>query len=309
MADWERSERNEGRPQTRLAAKNLRLLRQTIHLEEEVGTSLDGSEILQRSLPRPTSREEIAELLTREFPAAAARDASVSPIRGGYAATEPLIEAIQPRRYASSRNFLNGAVTKLSPYIRHGLVTLESLRLLALEKVSNTADAYKFVQELAWRDYWRRLFAIWGDGVWRDREEYKTGWRDYANALPEDLQTASTGLNCMDTFARELRATGYLHNHARMWVAAYVVHWRRVRWQAGARWFLTHLLDGDPASNNLSWQWVASTFASKPYFFNRENLEKYTAGTLCERCEKRRQGCPFQGSYDELSQKLFRVVP
>jgi deoxyribodipyrimidine photo-lyase len=65
-----------------------------------------------------------------------------------------------------------------------------------------------------------------------------------------------------------------------MWVAAFVVHFRRIRWQAGAAWFLEHLLDGDPASNNLSWQWVASTFSSKPYYFNRDNLEQFTDGAL-----------------------------
>lgn len=275
-----------------------------------MGTGLDGSEVLQRSLPGTASREEIAAVLAREFPEAAARDAQVSPIRGGFAAAEPLVEAIDPRRYAAGRNFLYGSVTRLSPYIRHGVVPLDGLRQLALSRVQRAEDANKFVQELAWRDYWRRLFALWGDGVWSDREEYKTGWRasDYADALPEDLKQASTGLACIDAFAHELHATGYLHNHARMWVAAYLVHWRRVKWQAGARWFLTHLLDGDPASNNLSWQWVASTFASKPYFFNRDNLEKHTDDSHCPKCPKRQQGCPFAGSYEDLSQRLFRVI-
>ena len=50
-----------------------------------------------------------------------------------------------------------------------------------------------------------------------------------------------------------------------MYVASYVVHFRRVKWQAGAKFFMTHLLDGDLASNNFSWQWIASTFAGKPY--------------------------------------------
>ena len=146
-----------------------------------------------------------------------------------------------------------------------------------------------------------------GRGVWDDREEYKTGYgpAEYAATLPGDVAAGETGLACMDAFARELRETGYLHNHARMWVAAYVVHWRRVRWQAGARWFLRHLLDGDAASNNLSWQWVASTFSHKPYFFNRENLEKYTGGRYCKGCKAE---CPFAGSYEELGERLFRIL-
>ena len=121
---------------------------------------------------------------------------------------------------------------------------------------------------------------------------------------PRPLSDAD-GMPVIDWAVRELYATGYLHNHARMWLAAYVVHWRRVQWQAGARWFLTHLLDGDPASNNLSWQWVASTFSHKPYFFNRENLEKYTDGRYCQTC---RAACPFEGSYDALAQRLFRIL-
>jgi deoxyribodipyrimidine photo-lyase len=91
-----------------------------------------------------------------------------------------------------------------------------------------------------------------------------------------------------------------------MWLAAYVVHWRRVRWQAGARWFLQHLLDGDPASNNLSWQWVASSFSSKPYLFNRANLERFSSGRYCGGCPLASGGCPFEASYEALQAKLFR---
>jgi deoxyribodipyrimidine photo-lyase len=93
-----------------------------------------------------------------------------------------------------------------------------------------------------------------------------------------------------------------------MWLAAYVVHWRRVRWQAGARWFLQHLLDGDPASNNLSWQWVASSFSHKPYLFNRANLERFGAGHHCQGCPAARR-CPFDASYEALEQRLFAVTP
>jgi deoxyribodipyrimidine photo-lyase len=109
----------------------------------------------------------------------------------------------------------------------------------------------------------------------------------------------------MDGFVTELVTTGYMHNHARMWFASYVIHWRRVRWQAAAKFFLTHLLDGDPASNNLSFQWVASTFGAKPYLFNRENLEKYTDGKYCRGCA-RAGDCPFGKSYEQIDQELFQ---
>ena len=105
-----------------------------------------------------------------------------------------------------------------------------------------------------------------------------------------------------DQFIAVLLQTGYLHNHARMYVAAYVVHWCRVSWQAGARWFLHHLLDGDPASNNLSWQWVASTFGNKPYIFNLDNLRKYADGGTNTTA---RDNAVLDASYEELADRLF----
>ena len=91
-----------------------------------------------------------------------------------------------------------------------------------------------------------------------------------------------------------LYATGYLHNHARMWLASYVVHLRHVHWRAGADWMYGHLLDGDLASNHLSWQWVASTFSSKPYLFNAENVAKYAPAVW--HCT----GTPLDTSYEHL---------
>lgn len=260
---------------------------------------------LQRSF---ASRNELEAYLRAQFPSAAALDTGLSPLQGGRAAALLRLAAIDPVRYGRTRNYLDGAVTRLSPYLRHGVLSLAEVWRHARSLVDAPwHSASKFASELAWRDYWQRLYAQLGPGVWQDREEYKTGLRaeDYSPDLPADIEQGQTGLACMDAFSEELRQTGYLHNHSRMWFAAYLVHWRRVRWQAGAKWFLTHLLDGDPASNNLSWQWVASTFSHKPYFFNRENLEKYTAGQYCRQC---RAACPFQGSYEDLSQSLFRIL-
>ncbi len=247
------------------------------------------------------SRDELTAYLREQFPEA---HGEPSPIRGGQTAALATLARIDPGRYAKTRNRLDGAVSGLSPYIRHGVLLLAEVRRAALRR--SPRGATKFVQELAWRDYWQRVYAEIGNGVWRDREPYATGRDagDYARELPSDIRDGSTGLACIDAFAQELRATGYLHNHARMWVAAYVVHFRRVRWQAGARWFLEHLLDGDPASNNLSWQWVAGTFSHKPYFFNRENLERNTDGRYCADCPLRGR-CDFEGSYDTLADRLF----
>jgi deoxyribodipyrimidine photo-lyase len=238
-------------------------------------------------------RSELLAYLREQFPMASGE---LSPFVGGRAAAEERLANFNANRYGATRNFLNGSVSRLSPYIRHGVITLrEVLQKFAGRKLD------KFVQELAWRDYWQRIYAEIGDGIWQDREPAKTGVT-YSPNLPADL--GKTSLACMDAFAAELEATGYLHNHARMWFSAYLIHWRRVAWQAGARWFLHHLVDGDAASNNLSWQWVASTFSHKPYFFNRENLERYTEGRYCRACA-RRDDCPFDKSYEQLGDELF----
>lgn len=253
-----------------------------------------------------TNRDDLIAQLREMFPAAAARDARVSPIRGGRAAAEDRLAQIDPARYTWSRNELTGHVTGLSPYIRYGVLGLTEVRDAAINRTRRRGEVRKLIQELAWRDYFQRAYAVLGTGIWQDQEPYKTGFEaaDYTGIIPDDVRAGTTGMVCIDAFVLSLGETGYLHNHARMWLAAYLVHWRRVRWQAGAAWFLEHLLDGDPASNNLNWQWVASTFAPKPYVFNRENLEQYTGGVHCRVCPLRGR-CAFEGSYDDLGRALF----
>ena len=258
-----------------------------------------------RDLP---TREALATTLRTLFPHLRPSDVALSPTRGGREAALAVLAEVKPQRYEQSRNYLDGDITRLSAYLRHGVLTLAEVRDDALGRVQNSREAGKLINEFAWRDYWQRLYLQIGEGIWEDREPYKTGFRatDYAAELPGAIADGTTTLACMDGFSRQLTETGYLHNHARMWLAAYVVHWCRARWQAGAEWFLEHLVDGDPASNNLSWQWVASTFASKPYIFNRENLERYTAGVYCRTCpHAQAHSCPFESDYDGLEQTLF----
>ena len=250
------------------------------------------------------NRDALAYYIREQFPQAAERSSAISPIRGGRTEAERLVRQIQPDRYTSTRNMLTGSVTRLSPYLRQGVIALAEVRRRILENAS-THKAHKLLQELAWRDYFQRVYARLGDSVWNDIEPYKTGITHYRQDLPEDIEQGTTGAVCIDSFAHDLKAIGYLHNHARLWTASYVVHHRRIRWQAGAYWFLQHLLDGDPASNNLSWQWVASTFAAKPYFFNRENLARYTENKYCSRCPLVNGGCPFEGGYEDVAHRIF----
>ncbi|WP_026941715.1 FAD-binding domain-containing protein [Hellea balneolensis] len=230
-------------------------------------------------------------------------DGEASPIRGDIHQMQDVLSALDPLSYSRTRNHLGGAVTQLSPFIRHGALTLDHVRNLAIERAGKK-DAEKFVQQLTWRDYWQRLYRRNPDMIWDDVEAYKTGFspNDYADELPEDVLNAQTGTACIDQFLEQLMSTGWIHNHARLYLAAYICHWRRVKWQVGAKFFLTHLLDGDPASNNLSWQWVASTFSHKPYFFNLDNVAKYSGADINTKFNANKD---IAGSYEALAERLF----
>ena len=255
---------------------------------------------LPRDLP---DRRALDHLLRDQFPEATG---TLSPIRGGRDAADKRLKRIDAPRYAKTRNHLRGAVTELSPFIRHGVLTLAEVRDTVFDRISRRDDGVKLINELGWRDFWQRMWMDLGDDINTSQEDLKTGHdsASYARELPEDIREGHTGLACMDGFRDDLTTRGWLHNHARMWMAAYVVHWRRVHWKAGADWFLEHLLDGDPASNHLSWQWVASSFSHKPYFFNKTNLERFSDGRYCRSCSST-GSCPFEGSYEQLEDQLF----
>lgn len=184
------------------------------------------------------------------------------------------IAQVKPAAYERTRNHLEGAVTGLSPYLTHGVLTMPEV-LRALLDQQPLAVGHKLVFELGWREFFRHVWAHTGDDILHDLHHGPLPAAEYATVLPEDIRQACTGVPVIDQAVRTLYATGTLHNHARMWLASYVVHIRRVHWRAGADWLVAHLFDGDVASNHLSWQWVAGTGSHKPYLFNAENVARY----------------------------------
>jgi deoxyribodipyrimidine photo-lyase len=204
------------------------------------------------------------------------------------AAAQARMAAVRPSDYARSRNVIGGAVTGLSPYISHGLVSLPEV-LATVVQQQPLDVSHKFVFELGWRAYFRHVWQHRGDGILQSLHEGVLPEDAYAPAVPDDIRQARTGVPAIDCAVRALYATGMLHNHARMWVASYVVHVRKVHWRAGADWLYAHLLDGDLASNHLSWQWVAGTSSHKPYLFNADNVARYapaawhSAGSVIDR--------------------------
>ena len=190
------------------------------------------------------------------------------------AAAQARVAAVKPAAYARTRNALDGAVSKLSPSITHGFVTLPTV--LAGVAARHALDVqHKFVYELGWREFFRHVWQHRGNGILESLHEGPLPDSAYARALPADIRQGCTGVPVVDEAVRALYATGMLHNHARMWLASYVVHVRKVHWRVAADWLYGHLLDGDLASNHLSWQWVAGTSSHKPYLFNADNVARY----------------------------------
>ena len=154
----------------------------------------------------------------------------------------------------------------MSAYLKVGAVHPRTL--LADLAGQGGASLERFVGELAWREFYADVL----------HHQPRTGWADLRQELaglryddPEDAieawQQGRTGYPIVDAGMRQLLATGWMHNRVRMITASFLTKDLHVWWPVGARWFLDRLIDGDLASNNHNWQWVAGTGTdAAPYF-------------------------------------------
>ncbi len=192
------------------------------------------------------------------------------------------------RAYADERNTDRGpeveaSTSALSPYLRRRLVTEREVVEAAFAAYGHVG-ADRFVQEVFWRTYFKGHLethpAIWADyqrlvAQGRNRLATESGLRRVYN----DAVLGRAGIDGFDDWAREVVETNWLHNHARMWFASIWIFTLRLPWALGADFFLRHLIDGDPASNTLSWRWVAGLHTrGKPYAARAENIDRYTGG-------------------------------
>lgn len=190
------------------------------------------------------------------------------------------------RAYTRFRNYDLGPdkhdhVSTLSPWIRHRAILDEEVIAAVLDR-HNFSAAEKFIQEVSWRTYWKGWLEL-RPAVWNDYGESLNTLIDRVDRDAdlrnrwEEATAGRTGIGCFDGWSRELVQTGYLHNHARMWFASIWIFTLELPWELGADFFLRHLLDGDPASNTLSWRWVAGLQTrGKTYLARPQNIAKYT---------------------------------
>lgn len=183
------------------------------------------------------------------------------------------IRSIDPIKYGKNRNFIDGSVTYLSPYISRGVVSTKQILSSVLERGYSPKSIEKFIQELAWRDYWQQIWIAQGTAINKDlkNEQQPITNTEISKAIVE----ASTGIAAIDNAIGDFYKTGYLHNHLRMYIASLACNTAQSHWNYPAKWMYYHLLDADWASNALSWQWVAGANSNKKYYANQENINKY----------------------------------
>ena len=182
------------------------------------------------------------------------------------------------QNYSRDRNYDFGPdnrnnISLLSPYISHRTLFEYDIVKSCLKKYK-VDKVEKFIQEIFWRVYWKGWLELRPE-VWTDFcDSYLSIEQSkfYKKALD-----GNTGIRCFDEWVNELKEYNYLHNHSRMWFASIWIFTLKLPWQLGAAFFMEHLYDGDPASNTLSWRWVAGIQTrGKHYLARSSNISKFT---------------------------------
>ncbi|ADV50757.1 DNA photolyase FAD-binding protein [Cellulophaga algicola DSM 14237] len=188
-------------------------------------------------------------------------------------AIQKRIAHVDPRKYASSRNYIDGSVSYLSPYLARGVISTKQVYQSLLERGFTISNAEKFIQELAWRDYWQQVWIHKENAIDSDLKHPQPTVENYE--IPKIVAEGTTGIIAIDEAISLLYKTGYMHNHLRMYIASIACNVAKSHWKIPAQWMYYHLLDADWASNALSWQWVAGANSNKKYYANQENINRY----------------------------------
>ena len=206
------------------------------------------------------------------------------------------VNEFDPVKYGYSRNYLDGGVSRLSPYISRGIISTKTIFDAVLKKDYEFEKVQKFLQELSWRDYWQKK---WQQTENIDVDLINIQSPTLSRKIPSAIVNHSTSVSALDLSIKKMYESGYMHNHLRMYTAGICCNIGQYHWLNPAKWMYYHLFDGDWGSNALSWQWVAGTNSSKKYIANQENINKY--------CKTKDVATFLDKSYQELSS--YSYVP
>jgi len=179
--------------------------------------------------------------------------------------------------YTSKRNYDFGPIDRknvscLSPYIAHRLINEYEISKKVLSK-HPYQRVEKYIQEIYWRVYWKGWLElrpkVWDDFV-GDLSTIEES-ENYHLAI-----IGQTKIECFNDWVKEIKEYNYLHNHTRMWFASIWIFTLGLPWQKGAEFFMKYLLDGDAASNTLSWRWVGGLQTKgKHYLAQTWNISRF----------------------------------
>lgn len=206
-----------------------------------------------------------------------------------YSELENFLINFDPYNYAKTRNFIDGGVSKLSPFISRGVISTKKIAEILTTRGLKKYELEKFFQELAWRDYWQKK---WQELIDINKDLKNIQSPIYSYDLPSSITNASINISAVDNAINLLYSSGYMHNHLRMYTASICCNIGNFHWLNPAKWMYFHLLDGDWGSNALSWQWVAGTNSNKKYYANQNNINKY--------CYSNDKNTFLDYSYEEL---------
>ena len=213
--------------------------------------------------------------------------------------------------YRDNRNYsydlINNRYTTslLSPYIRYRLLSEEDIIKKTLS-INSFTKTEKFIQEIYWRTYWK--------GWLEHRPDVYNDYLTQRNKLLKNLSNTSkyqktiegeTHLTFFNDWVKKIKKDGYLHNHIRMWFASIWIFTLELPWQLGANFFMENLLDGDPASNTLSWRWVAGIQTKgKHYLARKNNIIKYGNLNINENTKLNEQAVCLKENKDYFAKDL-----
>jgi deoxyribodipyrimidine photo-lyase len=176
-------------------------------------------------------------------------------------------------QYGLSRNLLDSnGTSQLSPYLRFGMLSARQAVKASMYAIQSAPDenarrsAEAWLNELIWRDFYIHILYHFPGVSRSDFRPLGFQWENnpsHFNAWCKGL----TGVPVVDAAMRQLLQTGWMHNRARMIVASFLTKDLLIDWRWGERWFMQHLIDGDPAANNGGWQWIAGTGTDAAPFF------------------------------------------
>jgi deoxyribodipyrimidine photo-lyase len=170
--------------------------------------------------------------------------------------------------YQDGRDRLAGdGVSRLSPYLHFGCISAREVE----NRLPDGEGAASFRRQLCWRDFYAHVI---GHHPANAHSEFQARYRgsirwSRAERRFEAWCQGRTGYPAVDAGMRQLRREGWMHNRARLLAGSFLTKDLGIDWRWGERWFMRLLLDGDEASNNGNWQWIASVGVDPQPAFRR----------------------------------------